>query len=105
MGTDSEHIHHNSTVSVEFEVFGNVQGVYFTKYCRERANLLGLGGWVKNSKKGTILGKMQGEKEKVEEMIAWLSKEGSPGCVIERCDLNNFEYLARQEFKGFTIRF
>lgn len=37
--------------------------------------------------------------------IAWLSKEGSPGCSIERCDLNNFEYLARQEFKGFTIRF
>jgi hypothetical protein len=26
MGTDTEHVHHNSTVSVEFEVFGNVQG-------------------------------------------------------------------------------
>lgn len=37
--------------------------------------------------------------------VAWLSKTGSPGCTIDRCDLSNFEYLARQEFRGFSIRF
>lgn len=37
--------------------------------------------------------------------IAWLSNEGSPGSKIERCDLMNFEYLARKEFNGFSIRF
>jgi len=29
---------------------------------------LGIGGWVKNSKKGTIVGKMQGDKIRVEQM-------------------------------------
>ncbi|XP_075224776.1 acylphosphatase-2 [Lycorma delicatula] len=92
-------------VSVEFEVYGNVQGVYFTKYCRDRANELGLGGWVKNSKKGTIVGKLNGTKQRVEEMVSWLTRVGSPGCKIERCELTNFEYLARQEFRSFSIRF
>uniref|UniRef100_A0A1B6EBW3 acylphosphatase n=1 Tax=Clastoptera arizonana TaxID=38151 RepID=A0A1B6EBW3_9HEMI len=94
-----------STVSVEFEVYGNVQGCYFTKYCRDKGTELGLGGWVKNSKRGTIVGKLQGDKGRVEEMVSWLSKTGSPGCHIERCDLSNFEYLARQDFRGFSIRF
>ncbi|KAJ1519724.1 hypothetical protein ONE63_004982 [Megalurothrips usitatus] len=95
----------SAIVSVEFEVFGQVQGVYFTKYCRDKSLELGLSGWVKNSKRGTILGKMQGEKRYVEQMIQWLSKVGSPGCRIDRCDLINLEYLRRQEFRGFTIRF
>ncbi|XP_073979645.1 acylphosphatase-2 isoform X2 [Rhodnius prolixus] len=94
-----------SIVSVEFEVFGNVQGVYFTKYCRDKCLQLGLGGWVKNSKRGTILGKIQGPKAGVEQMISWLSQTGSPGCKIERCELRDFEYLARQDFRGFSIRF
>ncbi|XP_014273317.1 acylphosphatase-2 [Halyomorpha halys] len=92
-------------VSVEFEVFGHVQGVYFTKYCRDMALYLELGGWVKNSRRGTIVGKIQGTKPKVEEMVAWLSRTGSPGCKIERCELRDFEYLARQDFRGFSIRF
>ncbi|XP_018902869.1 acylphosphatase-2 [Bemisia tabaci] len=95
----------STLVSVEFEVFGHVQGVYFTKYARDRCLELGLAGWIKNSKRGTIVGKMQGEKSKVEEMVSWLSKTGSPGSQIERCDLMNFEYIARQEFRGFSIRF
>ncbi|XP_059475920.1 acylphosphatase-2 [Neocloeon triangulifer] len=92
-------------VSVEFEVFGQVQGVYFTKYCRDMCTQLGIGGWVKNSKKGSIVGKMQGDKIRVDQMIEWLSKTGSPGCKIERCDVANWEFLSRQEFRNFSIRF
>ncbi|KAF6207525.1 hypothetical protein GE061_015971 [Apolygus lucorum] len=82
-----------------------IAGVYFTKYCRDRAMELGLGGWVKNSKRGTIVGKVQGTKDQVENMVNWLSRTGSPGSKIERCELRDFEYLARQDFRGFTIRF
>ncbi|XP_044732338.1 acylphosphatase-2-like [Chrysoperla carnea] len=92
-------------VSVEFEVFGHVQGVYFTKYCREMCDQLGVSGWVKNSKKGTIVGKIQGSRPNVETMVAWLSNQGSPGCKIDHCDLTNWENLSKPEFKGFSIRF
>ncbi|PSN52088.1 hypothetical protein C0J52_03877 [Blattella germanica] len=42
--------------------------VYFTKYCRDMCAQLGIGGRVKNSKTGTIVGKMQGERNKIEQM-------------------------------------
>lgn len=45
-----------------------VLGVYFTKYCRDRCAELDIVGWVKNSKRGTIMGKMQGPKTNVEVM-------------------------------------
>ncbi|XP_063242050.1 acylphosphatase-2-like [Bacillus rossius redtenbacheri] len=92
-------------VSVEFEVYGQVQGVYFTKYCREMSEKLGLGGWVKNSKSGSIIGKIQGERTKVNQMADWLSRTGSPGCRIEHAEFRSWEYMARQEFRNFSVRF
>jgi acylphosphatase len=49
-------------------MFTCLTGVYFTKYCRDLCVELGIGGWVKNSKTGTIVGKMQGERTSVQQM-------------------------------------
>ncbi|XP_078049765.1 acylphosphatase-2 [Augochlora pura] len=92
-------------VSVEFEVFGKVQGVYFPKYVRDICLQLGICGWVKNSKTGTILGKMQGPRAYVDQMTQWLTNVGSPGSEIDRCDFANWESVSRQQYKGFAIRF
>ncbi|RZC31836.1 acylphosphatase-2-like [Asbolus verrucosus] len=92
-------------VSVEFEVYGRVQGVYFTKYCKEMCEELGIGGWVKNTKKGTIQGKLQGLRGNVDQVVDWLSNTGSPGSQIDHCDLNNWQSLATPDFRDFTIRF
>ncbi|XP_015523661.1 acylphosphatase-2 [Neodiprion lecontei] len=92
-------------VSVDFEVFGKVQGVYFTKYVRDICLQLNICGWVKNSKTGTILGKMQGPKALVDEMAEWLSTVGSPGSEIHHCEFTNWENVARPQFQGFVIRF
>lgn len=43
-------------------------GVGFTKYCRDNCLNAGIRGWVKNSKKGTIVGKMQGLKPEIDKM-------------------------------------
>ncbi|CAG9864288.1 unnamed protein product [Phyllotreta striolata] len=92
-------------VSVEFEVFGKVQGVNLPKYCKDLCEERGVSGWVKNTKKGTVQGKFQGQKSRVEQMIMWLSNTGSPGSTIERCDLSNWQNLARPDYQGFQIRF
>ncbi|CAG9834733.1 unnamed protein product [Diabrotica balteata] len=92
-------------VSVEFEVFGKVQGVSFPKYCKDMCEQLSISGWVKNTKKGTIQGKLQGQKSKIDHMVMWLSSAGSPGSQIEKCDLTNWQNLARPDYKGFQIRF
>ncbi|XP_055299496.1 acylphosphatase-2 [Sitodiplosis mosellana] len=92
-------------VQVDFEVFGHVQGCSFTKCAREKADELGITGWVKNSKAGTIMGKMQGTKANVDKMNAWLRHEGSPGCRIEKLELTNLKNLSRYDYKDFAIRF
>jgi hypothetical protein len=58
----------NPIVSVEYELFGTVQGCFFQKYAKEVAEQLQIGGWIKNTKKGTIVGKLQGPKNSLQQM-------------------------------------
>ncbi|XP_035967279.1 acylphosphatase-2 isoform X2 [Halichoerus grypus] len=51
--------------SVDYEVFGRVQGVCFRMYTEDEAKKIGVVGWVKNTSKGTVTGQVQGPEEKV----------------------------------------
>ncbi|XP_075391423.1 acylphosphatase-2 isoform X2 [Tenrec ecaudatus] len=57
-----------SLKSVDYEVFGHVQGVCFRMYTEGEAKKLGVVGWVKNTSKGTVTGQVQGPEEKVNSM-------------------------------------
>jgi len=92
-------------VSVEYEVYGQVQGCYYPKYAKEIAEQGSIGGWIKNTKAGTIVGKLNGTIANVKEMIQWLATTGSPGCKIEKIDLRNWEFMVQQEFRSFSMRF
>ncbi|KAM4785127.1 acylphosphatase-2 isoform 2-T2 [Cyanocitta cristata] len=54
--------------SVDYEVFGRVQGVCFRMYTEQEAKKLGVVGWVKNTSQGTVTGQVQGPEEKVNEI-------------------------------------
>ncbi|XP_054708862.1 acylphosphatase-2-like isoform X1 [Uloborus diversus] len=92
-------------VHVEFEVFGGVQGVNFTKYCKEMCDRFGLKGWTKLSSWGTVQGVIQGERGKVDEMAMWLQHQGSPGSRIELCELRNWQILDKCDYRHFSVRF
>lgn len=85
-------------VSVEFEVVGQVQGGWmwgieknllqmwilpnsigcgFTKHCRDNCIAKGITGWVKNSKAGSIQGKMQGPKAAIDTMWVGIFQSAS----------------------------
>ncbi|KAM4804630.1 acylphosphatase-2 isoform X1 [Urocitellus parryii] len=51
--------------SVDYEVFGRVQGVCFRMYTEGEAKKIGVVGWVKNTSKGTVTGQVQGPEDKV----------------------------------------
>ncbi|XP_036603925.1 acylphosphatase-2 isoform X2 [Trichosurus vulpecula] len=51
--------------SVDYEVFGRVQGVCFRMYTEGEAKKMGVVGWVKNTRKGTVTGQVQGPEDKV----------------------------------------
>jgi acylphosphatase len=52
-------------------VRGRVQGVFFRAQTRDRAKSLDLVGWVRNNPDGTVEATFEGDRERVESMVAW----------------------------------
>ncbi|XP_015712234.1 acylphosphatase-2 [Coturnix japonica] len=91
--------------SVDYEVFGRVQGVCFRMYTEAEAKKLGVVGWVKNTSQGTVTGQVQGPEDKVNTMKSWLSKVGSPSSRIDRTDFSNEKEISKLDFSGFSTRY
>ncbi|XP_019404842.1 PREDICTED: acylphosphatase-2 isoform X1 [Crocodylus porosus] len=91
--------------SVDYEVFGRVQGVCFRMYTEDEARKLGVVGWVKNTRQGTVTGQVQGPEDKVNAMKAWLSKVGSPSSRIARTNFSNEKEITKLDFSGFNTRY
>ncbi|XP_030304122.1 acylphosphatase-2 [Calypte anna] len=91
--------------SVDYEVFGRVQGVCFRMYTEEEARKLGVVGWVKNTSQGTVTGQVQGPEDKVDAMKSWLSKVGSPSSRIDRTNFSNEKEIPKLDFSGFSTRY
>ncbi|KAG8949589.1 hypothetical protein FRC03_000308 [Tulasnella sp. 419] len=68
---------------LKFIVTGKVQGVFFRVHTVEKAQSLGLSGFIKNHRDGRVSGEAIGQKEQVEIFKDWLRNTGSPGSVIE----------------------
>ncbi|KAK8809951.1 hypothetical protein WA538_003503, partial [Blastocystis sp. DL] len=92
-------------LSVDFEVFGKVQGVYFRKYTQLRGTELGLVGWCMNTAKGTVTGIMQGSEDKIAEMKKWLQETGSPASVIDHAVFSNEHEIEKPSFSDFQIHY
>ncbi|KAL3874062.1 hypothetical protein ACJMK2_037126 [Sinanodonta woodiana] len=90
-------------LSVDYEVFGKVQGVFFRKHTQKKASELGLVGWVKNTASGTVVGQVQGLPDKVSVMKTWLQKKGSPKSKIERCVFSKEEAVEKLTHKDFQV--
>ncbi|KAI4486553.1 PREDICTED: acylphosphatase-1-like [Polistes canadensis] len=91
-------------VALDFEVFGTVQGVFFRKYTQQKGQELGLKGWCMNTSKGTVVGQLEGEESRVEEMKRWLQYKGSPQSSITKAVFQNEKEITQPSFKSFDIR-
>tara|TARA_B110000977_G_scaffold164247_1_gene210625 strand:- start:148 stop:357 length:210 start_codon:yes stop_codon:yes gene_type:complete len=54
------------------EVTGKVQGVFFRKNTKAQADMLGLTGWVRNTKVGTVAFLIAGDDPALAAMQQWL---------------------------------
>jgi len=87
---------------VHVVVCGRVQGVYFRASTRDRARQLNLAGWVRNCSDGSVELVAEGEKAKVEQLLAWCHG-GPPGAVVT--DLKVEWQEATGEFVGFAVKY
>ncbi|MDQ3862938.1 MAG: acylphosphatase [Actinomycetota bacterium] len=81
-------------------VSGQVQGVFFRDSTRQKAEELGLEGWVKNVPDGRVEALFEGPSEKVREMVRWC-EEGPRHASVESVD-TNFE-SARGDLETFEV--
>ena len=62
------------TARAHVVVKGRVQGVFFRAETRDRAQSLGLAGWVRNNPDGSVEAAFEGDRERVESMVGWCRK-------------------------------
>lgn len=73
-------------VSYRVVVSGHVQGVFYRASTRDKANELGLTGWVANRPDGCVDAQLEGEQSAVDEMIAWM-RQGPSAARVEDLDV------------------
>lgn len=83
-------------------VSGLVQGVYFRASTQNKANSLGVTGWVKNLVDGSVEIMVEGEKNLVNQMLEWC-KKGTIGSEVENINYENIPF--QNKFTEFIITY
>jgi acylphosphatase len=81
-------------------VHGEVQGVFFRDVTRERAQLHGVAGWVRNNPDGSVEAVFEGDPQAVEEMLDFCH-QGPDRAEVERVDVND---STPDGLSGFEVR-
>ncbi|HEY1607125.1 MAG TPA: acylphosphatase [Allosphingosinicella sp.] len=67
-------------------ITGRVQGVFYRGWAIEQAHALGLKGWIRNRRDGSVEAMAFGEPRAVDAFIA-KCRGGSPSAQVERVDV------------------
>ena len=80
-------------------ITGRVQGVGFRFYTQRKARELGLTGWVRNCRDGSVEAVIQGAPAAVETMIAW-ARRGPPSALVADVQITD----ASGDYAAFETR-
>src|SRR5262249_42175324 len=82
-------------------VRGLVQGVFYRASTVERAEQLGLAGWVRNCPDGSVELEAEGPDDRIEKLVAWC-RSGPPGARVSGVEV---EWLAETRGeRDFRVR-
>jgi acylphosphatase len=81
-----------------YVITGRVQGVGFRFYMQRKARELGVAGWVRNRRDGSVEAMAQGETDAVEAMTAW-ARRGPPSAVVSGVKIADGE----GDYSGFEV--
>ena len=87
-----------SETTKKLRIHGEVQGVFYRAWSVEMARTLGLRGWVRNRRDGTVEMLVQGEVARVGRLIE-RCREGPPAARVERIDVEEAQEDAPPGFE------
>ena len=91
----------SDNVSAKIRVTGRVQLVGFRYFTRQWADDLGLYGWVKNERDGSVSAHVEGNKVRIEQLTEEL-KSGPANARVENVDVKWGGFM--NQFREFDIR-
>lgn len=89
-------------LQAHLKITGKVQGVFFRSNAQEKAESLGLTGYVKNMPDSSVEAVVQGEKDQIESFISW-AKEGPSSAKVNNIAIN-WQPLEKN-FSSFRISY
>ena len=81
--------------NVHVIISGRVQGVFFRQSTKQKAEQLGIAGWVKNTRDGCVEAIFEGEEQLVNQIVEWCHHGPSFSKV------NNVEIKKQNPINGF----
>ncbi len=88
--------------NVFVRVSGRVQGVWFRASTKQKAEQLGVTGWIRNTSNGCIEAIFEGDENMVKEMIDWCN-HGPPQAKVENVEIKN--QPVTKAFDSFAIKY
>jgi acylphosphatase len=89
-----------STKRVRVRIRGRVQGVFFRAEAQERAESLGIAGWIRNAEDGSVESAFEGDEERVRSLVDWC-RRGPAGAKVDDVEVEAEEPTGET---GFRVR-
>jgi acylphosphatase len=86
---------------VHLYISGLVQGVFFRQYTKQKAERLGVFGWVRNLPDARVEAVFEGEESAVKELVE-ICRKGPSKAIVENVEVAWEDFLG--EFRDFSIK-
>ena len=89
-------------IRLRLRIIGAVQGCFFRAHAQQKAQALGVFGWVANDADGSVAVVAEGPENLVNELADWCHS-GPSRCMVEKVEITPERYTG--EFESFEIRY
>jgi len=89
-----------SITRLRVRILGRVQGVFFRAEAQQRAESLGVAGWIRNAEDGSVEATFEGDEERVHSLVDWC-RRGPGGAQVDDVEVEPTEPTGET---GFRVR-
>ncbi|HXZ52212.1 MAG TPA: acylphosphatase [Burkholderiales bacterium] len=90
----------SDTVTLHVSVGGLVQGVGYREGLRLEAERLGVTGWVRNRRDGTVEAMIRGRREALDALLGW-ARVGPPAARVARMTVQEVPAALQRNYSAF----